>query len=135
MRIGELAGHAGVTTKAIRYYESIGVLPEPPRLDNGYRDYPPDTVDVLRFLSDAQAAGLALDEIRHVVTLKARGLSTCEHVASMVEKKLADVEHRIAQLEATRRELQAVLERAAELDPSDCTDPTRCQTIETSHRH
>ena len=62
MRIGEVAEQAVVTTKTIRYYESIGILPTPERTPSGYRAYDSKTLDRLRFIRDAQATGLTLTE-------------------------------------------------------------------------
>ncbi|MFQ5517159.1 MAG: heavy metal-responsive transcriptional regulator [Acidimicrobiia bacterium] len=132
MRIGELAAQAGVSTKAIRYYEDIGVLPPPRRAPNGYREYDPRARQQLGFIKDSQAAGLTLDEIRHVLDLKGKGVSTCEHVRAMLDRRLHEVEQRIAMLEATKAELERLSSRARKLDPADCTDPVRCQTIDTS---
>ena len=57
MRIGELAATAGVTTKTIRYYESIGLLPEPARTPSGYRDYDETYADRLTFIRRSGAFG------------------------------------------------------------------------------
>ncbi len=73
MKIGELAETAGVTTKAIRYYESIGLLDEPERTGSGYRSYGPDDVERLDFVKQAQASGLALAEIKSILDIKDRG--------------------------------------------------------------
>ncbi len=62
MRIGELADEGGVSTKTIRYYESIGVMREPERTPSGYRDYGRVAVERLLFIRDAQATGLKLAE-------------------------------------------------------------------------
>ncbi len=129
MRIGELATSAGVPTKTIRYYEDIGVLPSAERSPNGYRIYGDEAVDRLRFIRDAQATGLTLNEIASVLELRGRGESTCKHVLHLLERHLDELEDRIAALEKTRRDLIAITERARSLDPSDCTDPNRCQTI------
>ena len=67
MRIGELADDVGMTTKALRFYEQRGLLPEPARTASGYRDYPPDAVERLVFIRDAQFAGLTLAEIGQVL--------------------------------------------------------------------
>jgi DNA-binding transcriptional MerR regulator len=53
-----------MTTKALRYYERVGLLPEPDRIDSGYRDYGDTVFDRLRFIRAAQAVGLTLGEIR-----------------------------------------------------------------------
>ncbi len=129
MRIGELAHLTGVTTKTIRYYESIGLLPEPDRTASDYRDYRDDAVERLRFIKDAQHSGLTLTEIQSLVELKAAGEATCEHTRALVEAHLADIDAQIEQLRATRRQLAALAERAATLDHGDCTDPHRCHVI------
>jgi len=62
LTIGEVARRAGVATSSIRYYESIGVLPEPDRL-HGQRRYRSDVLGKLGFIGDAQSAGFKLDEV------------------------------------------------------------------------
>lgn len=129
MRIGELARQTGVSTKTIRYYEDIGLVPRPDRAPNGYRDYRPDAVDRLRFIRDAQASGLTLTEISSVLELREEGHATCQHVIDLLEQHLRDLDEQIATLQATRIQLEKLTERARGLDPSTCTDPVRCQTI------
>lgn len=129
MRIGKLADEAGVTPKTIRYYESIGLLGEPNRHANGYRDYEPQVLDQLRFIRDSQAAGLTLAEVAEIVGMKAAGESTCGHTRSLLARHIAEVDAQISRLLATRTELTAMAERADALDPASCTDPARCQVI------
>ena len=129
MRIGELAHLSGVPTKTIRYYEEIGVLPDPTRAPNGYRAYERDAVDRLRFVRDAQATGLTLTEIASILGLRDQGASTCDHVTGLLEQHLDDLDRHIAALRRTRAQRAARTERAKGLDPADCTDPHRCQTI------
>ena len=129
MRIGELAEHGDVSTKTIRYYESIGLLDEPARTDAGYRVYGDEAVERLRFVRDAQASGLTLAEIASVLELKAAGARSCAHTTSLLERHLADVDAQIERLTAARAELAQLAERARGLDPAACTDPNRCQVI------
>lgn len=129
MQIGELSHLTGVSTKTIRYYEGIGVLPEPERADNGYRVYDQQMVDRLEFVKDAQATGLSLSEISYVLELRQQGVGTCRHIVDLVENHLADIDRQIVSLKSTRKRLHDLTQRAAALDPSDCTDPNRCQTI------
>lgn len=129
MRIGELADHAGLTPKTIRYYEGLGLMDAPDRHANGYRDYAADAVDRLRFIRDSQAAGLTLAEVAEILTMKAAGESTCAHTRSLLARHLAEVDAQIARLLAARAELMAMAERADSLDPAGCTDPARCQVI------
>ena len=129
MQIGQVAAITGVPTKTIRYYEDIGVLPSPGRAANGYRTYGEDSVDRLRFIKDAQATGLTLEEIATVFELRRQGESTCHHVRGLLEDHLAGLDARIAALRKVRRELAAMIEQTRALDPSACTDPNRCQSI------
>ena len=124
MRIGELAARSGVSTKTIRYYEDIGLLPPPPRLGSGYRDYEPSTLDRLAFIRAAQAVGLALGEIRGIVALRDEGQTPCGHVLDLLRARSAELDRRIAELRALRSELGRLVARAAALDPADC-DPER----------
>jgi DNA-binding transcriptional MerR regulator len=130
MKIGELAGQTGVSTKTIRYYEDIGVLPEPERAANGYRDYDEVAVSRLHFVRDTQATGLTLTEISSILELRDRGRSTCHHVVELQERHLDDLDRHISSLQKTRVQLAAMTERARSLDLAECTDPNRCQTIE-----
>ena len=131
MRIGELAQRTGVPTKTIRYYEDIGVMAQPTRRANGYRDYPLDAVNRLRFVRDAQATGLTLTEISSILELRSDGEPTCDHVTQLLEHHIRDLDEHLERLQRTRRTLEELTERARLLDPADCTDPNRCQTIST----
>ncbi len=105
------------------------MLPRPERAANGYRNYPPSAVERLEFIRDARATGLSLREIGSILGLRDEGESTCEHVLGLLDKHLADIAAHITALETTRSQLESLTERARRLDPSDCTDPNRCQTI------
>jgi DNA-binding transcriptional MerR regulator len=129
MKIGELAQEVGVNTKTIRYYEDIGVLPPPERAPNGYRDYGGEAVGRLRFVRDAQATGLTLTEIASILNLRGQGEATCYHVIDLLDQHLEDLDRHIATLQETHSQLADLTERARALDPADCTDPNRCQTI------
>ncbi|HKZ24373.1 MAG TPA: heavy metal-responsive transcriptional regulator [Acidimicrobiia bacterium] len=134
MRIGELARRTLVPTKTIRYYEEIGVLSAPDRAANDYRDYPDEAVDRLAFVRDAQATGLTLTEIASILDLRSHGEATCHHVIDLLERHLTALDRHIKTLRQTRRKLATLTERARSLDPSDCHDPNRCQTIAGSGR-
>lgn len=130
MRIGEVADRSGVPTKTIRYYEEFGVMPEPSRSANGYREYGEDAVVRLRFIRDGQASGLSLAEIASILEMRDRGEQTCEHVMTLLRTHLADIDVQIERLVTTRRRLAEMADRAAARDPAACADPDRCQTIE-----
>lgn len=129
MKIGQLAETADVSTKAIRYYESIGVLDEPARTESGYRSYGPEAIERLDFVKRAQAAGLALAEIKSILEIKDRGGQSCEHTRALLGRRLAELDTKISEMEAARLELRRMYDRSAALDPAECTDSNRCQVI------
>lgn len=112
MRIGELAERGNATTKAIRFYESIGLLPEPARTPSGYRDYGAGDADRLTFVKTAQRLGLSLDEIKEIIALRDRGERPCDYVAGVVRKQVSELDRRIAEMRALRGELQRLAARA-----------------------
>jgi DNA-binding transcriptional MerR regulator len=129
MKIGQLAERTGVSAKAIRYYEQIGVLPPARREPNGYRVYETAAADRIGFIQDAQSAGMSLLEIQMILDLRDHGESTCGHVIASLQTHLAEVDRQMDDLERTRQRLEEIIRRAQRLDPADCDDPNRCQTI------
>lgn len=112
--IGELAERAGIATSAIRYYESIGLLPEPYRV-SGQRRYGDDTLKRLEFIAAAQQAGFTLREIAE--------LSDGFDLRGLARRKLPEV----------RAELQRARERKRWLDAAatcDCASPEECTLFE-----
>jgi len=131
VRIGELAEASGVPAKTIRYYESVGLLPQPRRLENGYRDYQASATDRLEFVRSAQAIGLSLGEIRGVLDFRDRGHVPCAHVAELIDRRAREVSARIAALERVRADLERLARRARRLSPRDCEKANVCHIIES----
>ena len=129
MLIGHLADATGVTTKALRFYEGEGLLPEPARTPAGYRDYPNEAIDRVRFIRHAQAAGLTLADIGQILTIRDGGEPPCDHVAQLVDQRLGEIDRRLTELEHTRAELHALRRRLDTLDPADCDDTGICVAI------
>lgn len=134
MRIGELATAAGVTTKAVRFYEQAQVLPEPVRRPSGYRDYGDDALARLRFVKAAQATGLTLAEIRQVIRVRDDGESPCKHVRQLLEAHVDDLDRRIAELVTLREDVRALRDRAKTLNPATCDAASICNVIPVADR-
>jgi DNA-binding transcriptional MerR regulator len=132
MLIGDLATRAGLSAKAIRFYEQAGLLPQPPRTPGGYRDYPPGAVDRLAFIRHAQAAGFSLADIRGVLAIRDSGQAPCQHVSILIDEHLAQVERRIAELTRARDALKDLQRRAAATDPADCAESEICSILVTT---
>lgn len=128
MRISDLAAATGTTASTIRYYERIGLLPDPPRHPNGYRDYTPEAPARVQFIRAAQSAGLSLDEVAAILDLRDTGTAPCAHVTAALQSRVHRVDAQIAALQRHRRELRDILDRAATLDPARCE--AYCQIID-----
>ena len=129
VRIGEVASQAGVTTKALRYYERVGLLPSPARTDSGYRDYGEAILDRLRFIRAAQAVGLTLGEIKGVIGFREEGNPPCAHVLELIDERAADLDRRIAELAQLRDELRLLATRGRGLSPDACSADLVCHIL------
>jgi len=127
MRIGDVARHAGVSVKAVRYYERIGILTPALREPNGYRTYEPEVLDRIAFTRAAQAIGLTLGEIKEVIAFRERGQPPCTHVLALITRHADELNDRISELEALRTELERLTQRGSTVDPADCS-PTSIST-------
>ena len=130
MRIGELAGRLGLNPRTIRFYESIGVLPEPPRTPSGYRDYDRSDLERLRFIRLAQSLGLGLDDIREVLALRDRGEAPCPYVRRVIDEPAQDIDRRIGELERLRTELRRLQRVARSLPDAASNDRCVCHILE-----
>ena len=104
MRIGEVARRAGVRVSLIRYYEEIGVLPEPQRV-SGQRRYDDTVLRRLAVIDVAQRAGLALDEIRELIEHGNDPLS--DRLRELAERRLPEIDALIERATRVRAWLQA----------------------------
>jgi DNA-binding transcriptional MerR regulator len=114
MRIGELAERAGMTTRALRYYESRGLL-SARRAQNGYRDYGEDDLMLLRQIRTLQDFGFELEETRPFVDCLRAGHregDTCPASLEVYRRKLAELDECIARLREVRGQVGAQLARA-----------------------
>lgn len=103
--IGQTAKRAGVGIETIRFYERKGLIAPPPRRASGYRQYPAETVDRLRFIKRAKDLGFSLKEIGELLALRVTPGTTCGHVKRRAETKIADIDGRIRALRRMRRAL------------------------------
>ncbi|MFK8911005.1 MerR family transcriptional regulator [Streptomyces sp. YS-3] len=114
MRIGELAARAGTTTRALRYYESRGLLTAR-RAENGYRSYDEEDLRLLRQIRTLQDFGFELEETRPFVECLRAGHEagdTCPASLAVYRRKLAELDGLIGQLQSVRDQVGAQLARA-----------------------
>ncbi len=105
---GALAKAAGVGLETIRYYERIGLLPEPNRSSGGYRQYRSDDVRRVRFIRSAQELGFTLDEISELLELRVERGTACGEVAETADRVISRIDSKIRDLDTMRRALVSV---------------------------
>ena len=128
MKIGEFASAAGVNAKTVRYYESIGLLPEPARTASGYRDYDESFIGRLTFIRTAQRLGITLDEVKEILVFRERGEAPCAYVRGVLDAQLEGIGQRIQELELLRTQLEEIVSEADRLSEAD--DDCTCRLIE-----
>src|SRR6266849_6681752 len=109
-QIGELAARSGITPDALRYYERLGLLQVPRRTRGGFRVYPAETLDRLRFIKQAQTVGLTLHEIGELIGYQDQGgLKRCRQVRDLLRAKLVDLRAKLTELEEFWKTLSGYL--------------------------
>jgi DNA-binding transcriptional MerR regulator len=103
LKVGAVAKAAGVGVQTLHYYERLGLLPKPQRSAANYRLYLPETIRRVRFIKNAQAAGLTLEETKEILDLKDHGRAPCHRAVELGQKHLQEIEARLSQLSAFRR--------------------------------
>ena len=129
MKIGEMAAMAGMTTKALRFYEERGLLPAPTRSPNGYRDYPPEVLNRLDFIRRGRNAGLTLAQIGEILDVRDAGQAPCHHLEELLADQLAELDRQIADLRELRTNVAALHEGAAAADPNACDAGDICRYL------
>ncbi len=109
LRTGQVAKAAGVNAETLRYYERRGILARPARQKSGYRQYPEDTVRIVRFIKRAQQLGFTLNEIEELLVLRADDSRSCDEVRATALIKLSEIEAKISQLGAMKEALTTLV--------------------------
>ena len=125
MKIQEFAQLTGLTTKTIRYYESIGILPCPSRTPNGYRDYREKDLERAQFVAGIRSLDLSLDEIAEILAMRDRREAPCRTLLDRIEQKADQIEERIRAL----RQMEIDLRQLHDLGltfPTDDVDGKNC---------
>jgi DNA-binding transcriptional MerR regulator len=127
--IGELAQRTGVKVPTIRYYESIGLMPSPTRSEGRQRRYEAAQVSHLNFIRHSRELGFEVDAIRELLAMSEQPEQSCAKADRIATRHLGEVERRIVQLKALRKELRRMLEECRHGRISDC------RVIETLAEH
>ena len=120
LSIGDLGRRTETKVQTIRYYESIGILPEPRRTGSGYRIYDEGHVRRLAFVRRARELGFPLEAIRDLLGIADDLGRPCVEVDRIARGHLADVERKLARLRALRSELKSIIQQCHGGAVADC---------------
>ena len=121
MNISTAARQSGLSSKTIRYYEEIGLLPNATRSQSGYRDYTDGDISLQRFVSRARALGFSVKECRALIELFLNPDRASRDVHDLAEIKIAEIDRRIKEFEIARAELKALTDACRADDHTDCS--------------
>ncbi len=115
---GQLAEEASVKKDTVLYYEERGLIEEPPRLENGYRQYPREEVRRIRFIKRAQRLDFTLSEIEQLLALEEGG-GTAGDILEITREKIEDIDRKIDRLSSLRGRLETLSEACPGEGPTE----------------
>lgn len=118
--IGKLSQASEVKVPTIRYYEEIGILPEPERSAGNQRLYTQETLERLSFIRHARELGFTLEAIRELLSLSDNPNQSCEAADAIARKQLIAVKQRVRMLQDLQKELESMVSQCANGKVSDC---------------
>lgn len=118
--IGQAAALSGVSTKMLRHYEVLGLLPKVARSLSGYRQYGPNEVHTLRFIRRARDLGFGIEEIRALLELWQDRRRASAGVKRIAQTHVRDLDRRIAEMQAMKRTLEALADSCHGDERADC---------------
>lgn len=110
LKVSELASRAGVSADTIRFYEREGLIASPKRTSSGYRQFDEGVVRRVRFIKGGRSLGLKLAEIRELLEVQDRGACPCGHTRTLVDRRLAEIDAEMKELQRLRSELESLQE-------------------------
>lgn len=120
MQIKELARATGVDVETIRYYEKQGLLPEPARRDNGYRDYAAEHLERLSFIRHCRALDMSLANVSQLLKFVDEPSADCSDVDLLVDNQLARVRARLKSMRALEKQLLQLRARCSGAHNGSC---------------
>jgi len=124
LAIGELGRLTNTKVETIRYYERIGLLSAPARTSGNYRAYGAEHLNRLSFIRRSRDLGFSLDQVRALLDLADERERPCAAVDAIARKHLAEVDRKIADLRALRRELDGMIKQC------HCGTVAECRIVE-----
>ncbi len=119
MRISELAAATDESPRTLRFYETAGLLPPPPRTAGNYRDYPDCTIATIRFIRSLQTAGLALGQIAAIVQTVESTPPRSSIEEALLDATLEHIDTQVDTLRRTSRDLKVLAQQTQSSRPAE----------------
>ncbi len=129
LTIGHLASASGVNLETVRYYERRGLLPKPPRTASGYRLFPIEAAQRLRFIQRAKELGFSLKEIGELLSLRVSPTTTSAGIRAKAEAKITDIRSKIRTLKSMEKALRKLTQSC-----TGCGPVAECPILESLDR-
>lgn len=130
LTITALARETGVSSKALRHWEALGLLPKASRSPSGYRQFPAEATAYIEFVKRSKDMGLTLQQMRDVLKLARKGRSPCVEVESFIDIRVKELEEKIASLSALLRTLKTLQQCSADrVHPRDRSKECCCLLV------
>lgn len=118
--IGAMSKQTGVNIETIRYYERIGIMPEPDRTPGGNRQYSQDHLKRLFFVRRSRGLGFSLEEIRNLLSMVDGRNFTCGEMHELTSAHLASVQDKISNLQKLEQDLETMVAECGKGDIPAC---------------
>lgn len=128
MNIGQLAKQSGVSSKLIRHYESIGLIPKASRSEGGYRIYAVTDVQFLRFIKRARRLGFSMKEIKTLIGLWRNKTRASKEVKSLALTHIKNLEAKIQEMREMAENLRKLAKNCHGDQRPDCPILTGLET-------
>ncbi len=120
MRIGELSANCGCPVETIRYFEKIGLLPQPTRGANGYRSYDDSQQKWLHFILRSRALGFTQKEVRRLSDIAHQSQPVCADVHDLLIEHIVDVRQKLRELTRMQEALERLKSKCQDGTLNDC---------------
>jgi MerR family copper efflux transcriptional regulator len=120
MNIGDAASETGITAKAIRYYETIGLIPAAERTESGYRKFSDKAVQTLHFVRRARNLGFTVAQIGELLSLYGDTNRASADVRSIALARVAEIDRKMVELASMRSTLAHLADKCHGDDRPDC---------------
>jgi MerR family mercuric resistance operon transcriptional regulator len=125
LTIGKVAKEANVNIETVRYYERLGLISKPPRTESGYRQFPVEVVQRIKFIKRAQELGFTLLEVNKLLSVSDGKDYDCHDIQQFASKKLEEIEQKISDLEKIKSILYDLSKKCPGQSPLD-----KCSILE-----